>query len=529
MKRGWKLGLLLTLLLLFGMQMTVMAAGETVAINSCYIEGDQVKVMASGKVAASDDGNYYLFALKTYEAGVGARQDYCAAAPAAQAVAFSTPLQLNTAGSKLYSRFVVTARRGGQFVPVSSEMYILNPEAVATHSTASISEATGNIKGLNVDWRDLNYHSDMGLGHVTINIETIDAFKGSDVKYTYNGKEFGFSGQWVTATDYLVRTYNKQLNADIVAIILNKNTAATTDMIYPEALASGKRPHHYAVNVESQAGEEKLAALMSFISERYSGGDNGSIHNYVVGNEVNSSDTWHYAGEISAEEFSRRYAKEFRVCYNAVKSHNLGANVYICTDQRWLHNDGGSSYGGKPVIDGFAAEITKTGNINWGLSFHPYPVPLTYTRFWTSPPGAYAKLKLVDHTEKTKMIIPTNMDVVVSYMSKPQFLAPTGAVRNLFISELGINSTNGQDEGGQAAGIVYAYKLAKKYPCIKGLTYSRLTDDAAEIPQGLWTGLLRVDGSQKPSYAAFKNMNVLGMEEYLPYIGASSWAQLGVQ
>ena len=528
MKKGWKLGLLLTLLLLFGMQMTVMAAGETVVINSCYIEGDQVKVMASGKVAASDDGNYYLFALKTYEAGVGARTDYCAAAPAAEAVAFSTPLQLNTAGSKLYSRFVVTARRGGQFVPVSSEMYILNPEAVAKASTSSIAEATGNKKGLFCGWMDAKYLSDLGAGYVASLLNTADAYNGSDFKYTYNGKDFFFNGSWVKATDALVNIYRQQ-NVDIVMIIVNGYNAGTADMVYPEAIASTKKPHYYAVNVDTPAGEEKLAAFMSFIAGRYSGGHNGSIHNYIIGNEVNSSDSWHYAGEIPVEEFSRRYAKQFRICYNAIKSQNLGANVYICTDQRWLHNDGGSSYGGKPVIDGFAAEITRTGNINWGLSFHPYPVPLTHTAFWTTAPG-YASLRLVDHTERTKMIIPTNMDVVVNYMSKPEFLAPSGAVRNLFISELGFNSAGaGTDEGLQAAAMVYAYKLIQSNPYIKGVTINSAVDSPFEIAQGLSYGLTRVDGSPKPAYDAFKRMNVAGMEEYLPYYGASSWAQLGVQ
>lgn len=528
MKKRWKLGLLLTMLLLFGMQMTALAAGETVAINSCYIEGDLVNVIASGQVAQSDDGNYYLFALKTYETGVGARTDYCAVAPAAEAVAFSTPLELDTAGSKLYSRFVITARRGGQFVPVSTEMYIINPEAVAKATTTSIAEATGNKKGLFCSWTDVNYLSDLGAGYVASMLNTADAFNGSDFAYTYNGKTTYFSSRWVAATDALVDLYRQQ-NVDIVMVITNGLNAGTADMMYPEALASTKSPHYYAVNVESQTGEEKLEAFMSFIAERYSGGYNGSIHNYVIGNEVNSSDSWHYAGEVSVEEFARRYAKEFRICYNAIKSHNLGANVYICTDQRWLHNDGGSSYGGKPVIDGFAAEITKTGNIDWGLSFHPYPVPLTYTKFWTTAPG-YAALKLVDHTENTKMIIPTNMDVVVNYMSKPAMLSPTGAVRNLFISEIGFNSSGSDtNEAIQAAAMVYAYKLIESNPYIKGVTFNGAVDAVAEVAQGLSYGLTRIDGTPKPAYDAFKRMNVAGMEEYLPVIGASSWAQLGVQ
>lgn len=534
MKKRWKLGLLLTLLLLFGMQMTVLAAGETVTINSCVIQGDQVVVVAGGsKVAPSDDGNYYLFALENYEAGVGARTDYCAAAPAAAAVTFTTPLQLDTAASKLYCRFVVTALRGGQFVPVSTEMYILNPEAVAKASTASIAEATGNKKGLILDWRDgVEHLSDLGAGYAAMNINMLDAFGGNDFAYEYNGKTFFFSRTAVDMWDAYVNLFRQQ-NVDIVAIVYCELNANTAELVYPEALLSSKHYNAYAINVENQVVEEKMEAIMSLIAERYSGGSHGSIHNYVIGNEVNSSNTWHYAGEIPVGEFARRYAKEFRTCYNAIKSHNLGANVYICTDQRWLHNDGGSSYGGKPVIDGFAAEINRTGNINWGLSFHPYPVPLTYAPFWTTAPGYGG---LVNHTEKTRMIIPTNMEVVTNYMTKPEMLAPAtpatpnGSVRNIIISEVGFNSAGANtNEGIQAAAIVYAFKLVQANPYIKCMVLNRLADTNHEMRQGLANGLMRPDGSQKPAYAAFKNMDKLGMEEYLPYIGASSWAQLGVK
>lgn len=532
MKPKWKLGMLLTVITVLLMQITVMAAGETVTISNCYIEGDQVNVIANGAVAASDDGNYYLFALKTYESAVGARTDFCASAPAAELVHFTVPLQLDTANSKLYSRFVVTAYRGGMFVPVSTEMYITNPEAVAKGSTKSIAEAAGIKKGLICDWQNASYLSELGAGYVSTSIKTSQFFNGTGFNYTYNGKTYQFDAFWVQATDGLVKIFNSQ-NVDIVMNILNDYSAGTADMVYPEAMGTGKNPHYYAVNVDTQAGEEKLEALMSFIAERYNGGSYGSVHNYIIGNEVNSSDTWHYAGEIPVNEFAVRYAKQYRVCYNAIKSHNLGANVYICTDQRWTHNDGGSSFGGKPVIDAFNAEILRTGNINWGLSFHPYPAPLTHAKFWVDAPG-YAALRLVDHTENSKMVTPTNMDVVTTYMTKPEFLAPSGAIRNMFISEIGFSSmsTSGDtDENIQAAALVYAYKLIDSNPAIKGVTFNGVMDNAVEVAQDkLATGLFRSDGAAKPAANAFKIMDKGGnVDHFLPYIGASSWAQLGVQ
>ena len=540
MKKRWRLGMLLTLLLLLGVQMTALAANEKTILYA-YIEGDQVIVHAVGPAVASDDGQYYLFALKTWEDGIGARTDFCAtAAENGEVISFMTPLQLDTAASKLYSRFVVAVKSGGKFVPVSTEMYITNPEAVAQHSTTSIAEATGNKKGLFSSWTVADHLSDLGAGYVATMVNTANWFSGNDFPYTYNGKTFYFNGFWVNATDNLVKIYQAQ-NVDIVMMLVNGPNPGTMDMMYPEAVWSIGNPeheaHYYAVNMDSQVSEEKFEAWVSFIADRYSGGFNGSIHNYIIGNEVNSSKWWHYAGDVSVEEFSRRYAEQFRVAYNAIKSHNSGANVYMCTDQRWTHKDnviGGGSYGGKDVINMFTAEIAKTGNINWGLSFHPYPTPLWHTKFWT--PGPYASLKLVNHTENTKIIIPTNMDVVINYMMKPGFLAPdqygnpTDKVRNLFVSELGFSSKDRNDpsvnEAYQAAAMAYAYKLIQSNPYIKGVTFNGMMDDEYEIAQNLAYGLLDINKNPKLAYSVFKNMDKLGMEEWLPYIGATSWEQL---
>ncbi len=532
MKKKWKLSLLLTLVFAFMMQMSVLAAGETMAVNYCLIQGSDVLVIGSG-AAQSDDGNLYLFALEPYETGIGARTNYCAVQPAGQIVQFTTPLGLNTANSKLYSRFVIAANRGGQFVPVSTEMYITNPEAAATASTVSVAEPRGVKKGLYTGWQHADKLSELGAGYSISLVNAADFFNGGGVNYVYNGKTYSFNASKVVETDIIVRLFNQQ-NTDMFLILTNGYSAANLDMIYPGARMTNKNPHYYAFNVSEQVPTEKLEAFVSFIASRYNGGMYGSVHNYIVGNEVNSSNTWYYAGEMSVEQFSVEYAKQFRVCYNAIKSNNMGANVYICTDQRWLHNDGGSSYGGKPVIDNFAAEIARTGNINWGLSFHPYSVPLTHTKFWETHPS-YAALKLVNHTDNTKMIIPTNMDVVINHMSQPHMLAPSGAVRNLVISEIGFSSmtaTSYTDEALQAAALVYSYKLADQYPQIKAFLVNSVIDNDHEVVNDrLAVGLMRSDMAQKPAYNAFKLMDVGGTDHFAAYIkaGATSWAALGLK
>ena len=133
MKRKISLWGAVCLILVCLMQMTVMAAGN-VTINQCIISGgNQVTVTATTvSNVASDDNNYYLFALQPYEASIGARTDFCATAAKAGIVTMSTTLDLNTTASKLYCKFVIAVKSGGKFTPVSQEFYITNPEVVAT-------------------------------------------------------------------------------------------------------------------------------------------------------------------------------------------------------------------------------------------------------------------------------------------------------------------------------------------------------------------------------------------------------------
>lgn len=549
MKKRWKLGLLVAALTVFMLQMTVLAAGESVTPLYCWIAGEQVNVITMG-TAPSDDGQFYLFALKTYETGLGNRTDYCATAPVAEVATFSLPLDLNTASSKLYSRFVVAVVRGGKFVPVSTTgIYITNPEVVATSSTVSQAEATGNNKGLYPEKReDAAELAALGAGYVVDYVDLSYLLNGTGYTYVYNGKAYQFDAMELHAVDLKVQSYGSQ-NLDVVMMIYNTNAkgGASQDLVYPAAakgVAEGKaHPAQYAFNVSSQAGEEKLEAVMSLLAERYNGGPEsaGSIQHFVIGNEVNSSDSWYYAGHISASEFSVEYAKQFRVCYNAIKSHNSGAKVYVSFDQRWTHCDGGASFKGKDILDGFNDAIRTSGNIAWCYSFHPYPAPLPHAKFWVGYKSSISDYRsYVKQSNDTKIVTPINMNIVTDYLSQPAFLAPTdsantrvgGVVRDIVISELGFNSKAANlpfigpidtNEYVQAAAMVYAYKLATANPHIKAVWISRLMDNQIEVNQGCAFGLKNPNGTPKVSYNAFMQMDKGNTDYLLPYIGIKSW------
>jgi hypothetical protein len=527
MKKKLGLSVVLALLLTLVLQFSVCAAGAiTVTISNCVIQGNNVVVVATG-TATAPDGVYYLFELKPYETAVGARKDYCAVATAGAAATFTTPLNYNTTTSKLYSRFVVTTLQNGVYTPVSNEMYITNPEAVATKATTYTLRSK---KGLTADWRYTSNLVDLGTGYAAYELDISRFYTGGGVNYTYNGKNYSFNSSVVAEYDTLVSMFTNA-GCNVVMVIKNTYNAATADLIAPTGRVAGK--NCYAFNVDEQGGTEKIEALMSFLANRYSGGSFGTIQNWIIGNEVNNNSPWHYMGNVTVDQFSAHYAKELRLCYNAIKSQNSNARVYMNIDQRWTHTDSNKlAYKGRDVLDKVAANIKVSGNIDWGLSFHPYPVPLYNATFW-SLPSAYAKMNLVTHSDDSKMVCPTNLEVVTNHMSLPDLLSPSGSVRHIIISEMGFTSYNTKiatNEAVQAASMVYAYKLAASNPLIEGIIIHREVDHDSEIiSDGMALGIMTSSGVAKQAYAAFKLMDTGNTDYLLPILGVSSWSQLGLK
>ena len=531
MKKKHKFGLALVLMLVLALQMTVSAAGN-MTIAQCAIVGDQVTVIATGTQAASDSGEYYLFALQPYEAGIGTRTDYCASAPAGTAVNFTTPLNYNTASSKLYCRFVVAALQGGQFVAISNESYITNPEAVATKA---LGQPARSQKGIIVDARYTNDLTDLNCGYACYILSVNKFFEGSGVSYTYNGKNYSFSSSQVAQYDLIVPAISNQ-GVNLIMVVMNGYSAATADMVPAAARVASGQIYSYGFNVQEQIPTEKLEALMSFLASRYNGTGHGTIHSWVVGNEVNNNMPAHYIGNMSVEQYAADYATQFRVIYNAVKSQNRDARVYTNIDQRWSFVDAANplQYPSKTFIDLFASNIKSTGDIDWALSIHPHAIPMSNARFWTIP-APYSGLNLVNGSDNTKMATVQNMEVFVNHMKQAQMLSPAGTVRHIIITELGFSSTTTSegyvsDQQTQAAAMVYAFKKFQSLPEIEAFIIHKHLDDAGEVAIGRSYGLKTISNTPKFAYNVFKTMdsNPSTCDFALPIIGVSSWQQLGL-
>ena len=466
-------------------------AANAVTISSVVIQGSNVVVTATG-TAASDDGIYHLYAQDPAMSGVQGTE--VAQAPAGAQAVFTFPLGNNTAASMLYKKFTVVGVSSGALKDLSNDMYILNPEAVATHTTARYDTGKKGLLPAAETIRDTAALKAMGVNQITYNLPVGDLISGGGVSYTYNGRTYSFNSGIVGQYDIIVPAMNA---AGIQVNLILLCGANGGILIHPQS--RGASANYYMFNTVDQAGLEELEAVASFLGQRYSGTGHGTVDNWIVGNEVNARAEWNYMdASVGLAGFAKAYADELRVFYNGIKSQNANARIYAATDQEWKSDNAALHYGVQEFLTQLNSQITAEGNIDWSLSNHPYNFPLY-------EPNTLTAKAQVTHTQSTRYITMSNIDVLTDFMCQTQFLNPAGQVRSISLTEVGFTSSAamGSNEALQAADIVFAINQANANQHIDGIVINRQRSDASEIAQGLDYGLLNANGTAKQAYSWF--------------------------
>ena len=505
-------------------------------IERCEISlEDTGKVIISGTmkgIPKSDDRRLYIFTLPVYQNGLNEGQEPIAAIRKSDdRFTFTVNLNYKQADSRLFDKFVLGIKQEGKYILLSNQSYITNPEARARYQYA-YPEAK-SIKGLLVDPNKLRGKEleDLGVKQAAYNIMLgrivghTSSANHPTIYYEYHGKTYAFNGQTIAEYD-LVFSRLTQLGIQTTAIILNDWNGGHLDLVHPQARSAGKCPY-YMFNASDQAGVDYLAAAATFLAERYSGTGHGQVVNWVIANEINARAEWNYYPAVDVQTYTQVYADGFRVFYNAIKSVNANAKVYMPIDQTWNRNLKNGAYDGRDVLDHFNAYIKEQGNIDWDLSQHPYPVPLTHAAFWNMPSN-YRRMNLITYTADSPMVSIQNLNVVTDYLQQEEFLNLAGESRSVTLSEVGFTSTSG--ESVQAAAFAYAYYIAEANSHVDALLLNRQTDAAAELEQGLALGLCHADGSHKQIYNVFKYIDTDRSKETTAFaqsiIGISSWSEV---
>ena len=490
-------------------EMTPENTAEFANITSCdIVDSTNVKVSVTSEgIPASDDKYYYLFEMATYEDGITDKEPIDKIYKGDD-TSFTVSLNKGSANSKLFSKFTVAVKKDDQYVTISHPKYITNPGACAGYNYAGMSH--DSIKGLLPYPLRLNELQDLGCEYAAYNIPLSHILVTSGgIEYSYGGVTYHFNAQIINDYDNLFKRLNA-MGIDVAAIILNNaSTSAFPEITHPDA-RSGSTAPYYMFNATNENGVKALAAIGSFLANRYSGSGHGNVSMWIIANEVNARREYNYMAKTDVGTYTTAFTRAFRVFYNAIKSQNAGAKVYIPIDQRWTYNtEKTGDYDAKDVIDIFSSSISEYGNIDWGLAAHPYSFPNENTAFWKAS-------KYVNHTESTPCITMENIEVLTNYMQKESMLDTSGNVRSIILSEMGYSSSSG--EAVQAAAFAYAYTKMVKNGHIDALMLSRQVDAPEEVAAlGLALGLETVGGNHKQIYNVFKYIDTNKRDEVVSF------------
>lgn len=545
------LGVLFVFNILYPMKITAAAAqasGEAVIPQptesvgiSCLIEGNEVVISGGVSGDRSDPAYYdnylYLFELQPYQDSISGRTDYSGWITKGEELSFRLPLNYGTSEDRLFSKFVIAVYNGTEYLPISNATYITNPEVLAKNTDAF--RAPLSKKGLLIEQSLLNDAFELGVKHVIVNIP-FHHILGEGIDYTYDGKTYHFNKALMDEYDNTIRRMSEK-GMLVTAVILNGWNDNTPQLIHPNAQKSATA-NYYAFNAATKEGYETIKAIASFLAERY--GSHSSVHgkvsNWIIGNEINNNKVWNYSGPMDIEQYVKEYERAFRVFYTAIKSTSRNDRVYFSTDYNWNNEqelEANLRYRAKDVVDVFNRIVTAGGQMEWGLAYHPYSIPLTEPEFWDDD-----QTGLISQDYNSPVINFANLHVLTDYFQEAALRAPGNEVRHIILSEQGFTSrsiTRGDNYELQAAAFAYAYYIADSNPYIDSFIMSRQVDAVIEANESMAFGLWHCDmtspnivkeTTRKKIWATFKAIdgrNSLEATEFAKgVIGIQKWSDV---
>lgn len=414
----------------------------------------------------------------------------------------------------LFKRFIPALRIDGNYVQVGQGVYLLNPEALAENQEPY--PELGSKKGLLLDPTMVGTPelTDLNVKHTIYNIplshimgETTDQTFPT-ITYAYRGRNYVFNGAAVNGYDGLF-TYLTEHGMTATAVVLNDWNEAFPELIHPEAKNPESGAYYYMFNAAEAEGTRTLEAVASFLAERYSSGEHGMVHSWVIANEINQNRVWNYMNTKDVYHYTREFEKSFRIFYQAVKSRYANARVYFSIDHAWNSNEGdnGRFFNGRDILEAFNEAALQHGNYDWGIAIHPYPEPLTRVNYWSQE---------YDKTRDASHLSIMNLNVLTDMLVEEDYLDRAGEVRSVTITELGF--TSGSGERLQAAAFAYCYHIVEDNPYVDAFLMNRQTDAPEEVMAGMAFGVYEYDHSPKYIRDVFRDIDTERSGEYTDFM-----------
>ncbi|MGM9777171.1 MAG: DUF5722 domain-containing protein [Prevotella sp.] len=362
---------------------------------------------------------------------------------------------------------------------------------------------------------------ELGIHSTTLNIVANNfiacnknaAFAGDDDTETYDylGTTYYIKKSKIAEYDALIQDcYNK--GVVVAAVILFKSTGGTDQtgevqynhVMHHEECDGG----NYAMpDLTDAEGSHAYAATINYLAQRYSTGEHGRIHHWIMQKEIDDQLTWTNMGDNPRLlRYIEAYEKSLRLTYNIVRQYDRNAYVLASLGSSWtgLKVDNPNYFASKSILNQLVNYSKLEGDFRWGVAYNPYPQDVYSPDFWNKDTRA-------TYNENTKLCTLKNLEVLSDWALKRENYYKGEEKRLVILAECGTNAylDSSENEEVQATGAAWAWKKANTNAGIDAIMWNSWADTAEGVEDGIYLGLRRND-------------------EYTSYRGAwNIWADAG--
>jgi len=530
-----------------------------------YLSGDEIKGITAGGDAGTRIGSLPLDESKTFEL-----QRY------------------NSKGyDRLYDKYYIV--QDGKII--KGPVYATE---IASMRTDKVEKDVPSKKGLvdELDEQCFTVSEDIKSNWTAINIDFTSLIFANETKdgkpidnsrrnadtIEVNGETYYIDKSYVNFLDSLLRRYEK-MDINVVGICISfVETESTSN--YPRALQYiDDARWTNGFNTSNDLGRDYFIAGMEYLAKRYSKvgkGTKGLIMDYVIGNEIDYTYDWYEIvdnesadgkplkprkwGEQQLREneievrapfdtFMEEYSRTLRLANLAVKKYNSDIRVGVSLSKEWsmsragrenfdrLTNKRWDSYAPKEILDWLNYFSKKSGDYNWTVTPHNYPMANGNAAAYETGLSEASKGQVMINgdPDTTTMITLNNLEVLQMYLDRSWNLY-NGTPREVYFTENG--SSSGSNVGApdpqvakeQAAEIAQYYYRASCMPSVKALIYYKMVDREEEGATSFKLGLFDTTGAKKPSYDVWKYIDTnRSFEVSQKYLKALSFKKNGVE
>lgn len=381
-----------------------------------------------------------------------------------------------------------------------------------------MSDSKKGIQGS--EWQNGKDTSTIGARHVLLNLHMNALLNGGSHSFTYGDQTYTFNASQLSGYKNTVRKLNAQ-GITVTLVLLMPWDAKNQDLIYKPT--SGYS--YYALNVENESAAQKISALFSYLAKEL-GQTDCHVENWILGNEVNMPNHYHYSGTLDITTNTRLYAKAMVLLDEALQKQNQAvpgkpaARAYISIDHSWTHNDEGRGIAAKDYLNAFHTQINRIkSGVNWGVALHAYAAimdPTLTNHFSQSQLLLWGNNPFTPNNENASFVTAANLNVFTNYI-KNHF----GSQHRIILSEQGFDARGGEDY--QAACIAYTFYAAQFNDMVDAVIFRSLKDEAGD-------GAFKLGIYGRKAYNVFKYMDTSiyggATSRCLNTIGISSWKKL---